>query len=351
MFVGSWSNWSALQLILMHMLLHVVTSEVINDGDDKQFMKDDNAIPILYTAWGNPPPHIHQLVFNNMKHLDAPTVIIIERGETNNCNLWTNIFTYTNNVVVRCVEEYHGLDKIYLHNSFNSIQFEIKCLTRFKHLSNYCEEESVTRFQFIDSDIVMLGKSMFPTLSLDSIEAYDIVAHSITSSYYFEASCDVISSLIHFIIHSYSSKGKIARLIEKYAHRYMNRTPHIIVDPNFPKVFGHYQFSDMHMFSAFIHERTVIRCAVNQSNQLCSQKPKQTAMMQKKPMQHMTKSFLVGKSNSLYRYVTQVTDKCASKLLNISKLNSVVAIHFQGVKCKKMLFDFLENKGQYNVTS
>jgi hypothetical protein len=164
---------------------------------------------------------------------------------------------------------------------------------------------------------MMVKNRMFPNLNNASDLRSDVIGTIPTGSYYLDISCKALWQFRDYVLNLYSgSREGLAMVISRYGrHR-----------PNPNGIVKDVQFSDMHLFRAFISESTTVyyhrdygERAVSPSGNISS------------PL----KTLLVGMRGE-YRYSSFITrGSCnnAQAFVRVSPtFSNVTAIHFQGCK-------------------
>lgn len=293
--------------------------------------------PTLYTLWGPPQNALVNVIKWNHKMLNATSVVIIQGPS---CNLWQHNFSDMPSIEIRCTSLPAVISKLYIHNSRNNREFELNCVARFFHIDSYCSLMKPDRIRFLDGDIVMLSNQMFPNLS-DEEKKSDIIGGIHTGTYYLDISCEAIKLMVEYIKYAYSDRKIFQPIVQRYGRFYKPSDPKgrlFFGTPEF--VAQRVQFSDMHMFRAFTHEKSTVtlhpffRTMLNETAAYLS-KPKSESGLT---------TFLVG-NYGIYRHIVQIPRQhCLSRnftSFDSLKTNESVALHFQG-GCKPLISYFLK---------
>lgn len=234
------------------------------------------------------------------------------------CEDWRQVFANTSGIDVVCVELPQSVDGMYIHNSFNKREFEMACMARVHHLDSMCKERHFERIRFLDGDVVMLEDEMFPNLSSEDIEK-GLIGGIDTGTYYLDISCETVTVYLDFVASTYANPADLKKVIEKFGRFY---------GPASTKPRGHtgtisrhYQFNDMHMFRAFLLEKTVLTYHPDFMNTSSS-----ATLSDTRPI----KAMLVG-NRGIYRYIVQIPKEyCRQASFHLLNMAGVVAAHFQG---------------------
>lgn len=273
--------------------------------------------PIVYSVWGRTTNSQVNIIKWNRDRLGADTVVLAQSPD---CARWLSALVNEEGIKVICMTPPTLLPDIYVHNSINSAEFEMNCVGRFFHLASYCEaNKTITRVRFLDGDIMMVKNNMFPNLNdVIDLTSADVIGTIPTGSYYLDISCEALRRLRDYALKLYSGpRERLAYVIARYGrHR-----------PNNNGIVKDVQFSDMHLFRAFISEATTVY--YHRDYDTSARSPSADNL------NSSLRTLLVGMHGE-YKYVPYIArGSCNSTqtFVNASPtFSSVAAIHFQGCK-------------------
>lgn len=284
--------------------------------------------PLVYTFWGQPQDIATYVVKWNQNTLTGNQTIILVQD--NGCRAWQGNMASVEGMEVVCVSMPTELASVYVHNSINNREFELNCVARFFHIDHLCSARNLERVRFLDGDILMLSNLMFPNLAAHELQS-DVIGGIHTGTYYLDISCRSVSEFRSYILESYRNKSYMKEIIEKYGRNFSLTDPRRNRKASNEALSPNVQFSDMHLFRAFTHERTTVILHDNFKTALKDN----SGIHGLAPARNVSKTLLVG-NYGRYRFIVQVPKQyCTNIGLEKLDVSDAVAVHFQGA-CKRL---------------